>query len=79
MNFEIQIEVKTSIMRHEYVMPLFNITSEVVRNNASIDWTVKESVRTRLKFMVKRALRKFVFYQTLRSLLQRPFFNKLNY
>lgn len=32
---------------------------ETVRNNATIDWTIKESVRAKLKVMVKRALRKF--------------------
>lgn len=32
---------------------------ETVKNNASIDWTLKESVKAKLKVMVKRALRKF--------------------
>jgi type I restriction enzyme R subunit len=32
---------------------------ETVKNNASIDWTIKESVKAKLKVMVKRALRKF--------------------
>lgn len=32
---------------------------ETVKNNATIDWTIKESVRAKLKVMVKRALRKF--------------------
>lgn len=31
---------------------------ETVRNNTSIDWTVKESVRAKLRSMVKRILRK---------------------
>jgi type I restriction enzyme R subunit len=31
---------------------------ETVRNNVSIDWTVRESVRARLRVMVKRVLRK---------------------
>jgi len=30
-----------------------------VRENATIDWTIKESVRARLKVMVKRTLRKY--------------------
>lgn len=30
-----------------------------IRDNASIDWTVKESVRAKLKVTVKRLLRKF--------------------
>lgn len=32
---------------------------ETVKTNATIDWTIKESVRSKLKVMVKRALRKF--------------------
>jgi type I restriction enzyme, R subunit len=32
---------------------------ETVRNNVSIDWTVKESVRAKLRSLVKRILRKY--------------------
>ncbi len=32
---------------------------DVVRNNATIDWTVKESVRAKMRAMVKRILRKY--------------------
>ena len=32
---------------------------EAVRNNATIDWTVKESVRAKLRVLVKRILRKY--------------------
>ena len=32
---------------------------ETVKSNATIDWTIKESVKAKLKVMVKRALRKF--------------------
>ena len=32
---------------------------DAVRKNASIDWTVKESVRAKLRTMVKRILRKY--------------------
>ena len=31
---------------------------ETVRNNVIIDWTVKESIRAKLRIMVKRILRK---------------------
>lgn len=33
--------------------------AETLRSNACIDWTIKESVKARLKVMVKRALCKF--------------------
>lgn len=42
--------------------------SEVVKNNATIDWTIKESVRAKLKVMVKRALRKFGYPPDLQKL-----------
>jgi len=32
---------------------------EMVRRNVTIDWTVKESVRAKLRIMVKRVLRKY--------------------
>ena len=32
---------------------------DVVRNNATIDWTLKESVRAKMRAMVKRILRKY--------------------
>jgi type I restriction enzyme R subunit len=32
---------------------------EKVRKNTSIDWTIKESVQTKLRVMVKRTLRKY--------------------
>ena len=32
---------------------------EMVRRNVTIDWTVKESVRAKLRIMVKRILRKY--------------------
>jgi len=32
---------------------------EKVRENASIDWTIKESVRAKLKVIVKRILRQY--------------------
>ena len=34
---------------------------DVVRNNATIDWTVKESVRAKMRAMVKRILRKYSY------------------
>jgi type I restriction enzyme R subunit len=33
--------------------------TETVRKNVSLDWTVKENVRARLRVMVKRVLRKY--------------------
>ena len=33
--------------------------ADTVRKNATIDWTMKESVRTKLRVLVKRTLRKY--------------------
>jgi type I restriction enzyme R subunit len=35
------------------------VSFEKVRENASIDWTIKESVRAKLKVIVKRILRQY--------------------
>ena len=32
---------------------------ETVRNNVTIDWTLREDVRAKLRVMVKRSLRKY--------------------
>jgi type I restriction enzyme R subunit len=41
---------------------------ETVKSNATIDWTIKESVKAKLKVMVKRALRKFGYPPDLQKL-----------
>ena len=35
------------------------VLTEKVRQNATIDWTIKENVRSRLKVIVKRPLRQY--------------------
>nr|WP_258719064.1 DUF3387 domain-containing protein [Phormidium yuhuli] len=39
-----------------------------VRRNASIDWNLKESVRARMKIMVKRLLRQYGYPPDMQSL-----------
>ena len=34
---------------------------KTIRDNVTIDWTAKESVRAKLRVMVKRVLRKYVY------------------
>jgi type I restriction enzyme R subunit len=41
---------------------------ELVRQNASIDWTIKESVRAKLKVIVKRTLRQFGYPPDMQKL-----------
>ncbi len=47
------------LMQKEKLRELAVVLTETIRQNASIDWTIKESVKAKLKVAVKRILRKF--------------------
>jgi type I restriction enzyme R subunit len=47
------------VMGKEKLRELAVVLYEKVRENASIDWTIKESVRAKLKVIVKRILRQY--------------------
>lgn len=47
------------LMQQEKLRELAVVLTETIRQNASIDWTIKESVKAKLKVAVKRLLRKF--------------------
>jgi len=47
------------LMQQEKLRELAVVLTQRVRENASIDWTIKENVRARLKVIVKRTLRQF--------------------
>lgn len=47
------------LMQQDKLRELAVVLTETIRQNASIDWTIKESVRAKLKVAVKRILRKF--------------------
>ncbi len=47
------------LMKKEQLRELAVVLYEKVRENASIDWTIKESVRAKLKVIVKRILRQY--------------------
>jgi len=47
------------VMNDDVLRELAIYLVETVKSNASIDWTIKESVKAKLRVMVKRALRKF--------------------
>jgi type I restriction enzyme, R subunit len=47
------------VMKQEKLRELAVVLFEKVRENASIDWTIKESVRAKLKVIVKRILRQY--------------------
>ncbi len=47
------------VMGDEVLSKLARELAKTVRNNATIDWTLRESARARLRVMVKRTLRKY--------------------
>jgi type I restriction enzyme R subunit len=47
------------LMQQDKLRELALVLTETIRQNASIDWTIKESVKAKLKVSVKRILRKF--------------------
>lgn len=47
------------LMQQDKLRELAVILTETIRQNASIDWTIKENVKAKLKVSVKRLLRKF--------------------
>jgi len=52
-------ESARELMQVDKLRELAVVLFEKVRNNASIDWTIKESARAKLRVIVKRTLRKF--------------------
>jgi type I restriction enzyme R subunit len=47
------------LMSQDKLRELAVVLTETIRQNASIDWTIKESVKAKLKVAVKRILRKY--------------------
>lgn len=56
------------VMESDVLRELAIYVTEVVRQNATIDWNIKESVRARLRVMVRRALRKFGYPPDMQKL-----------
>lgn len=52
-------ESAKELMAKDKLRELAVVLTETIRQNASIDWTIKESVKAKLKVAVKRILRKF--------------------
>ena len=56
------------VMAKEKLRELAVVLFERVRENASIDWTIKESVKAKLKVIVKRTLRQFGYPPDMQKL-----------
>ncbi|WLE98150.1 MAG: type I restriction endonuclease subunit R [Candidatus Electrothrix communis] len=56
------------LMQKDTLRELAVVLTEKVRANASIDWTIKEDVRAKLKVLVKRTLRKYGYPPDMQKL-----------
>ena len=56
------------LMQHDKLRELAVVLTEKVKQNASIDWTVKESVRAKLKVIIKRTLRQYGYPPDMQKL-----------
>ena len=56
------------LMRHDKLRELAVVLTERVKQNASIDWTIKESVRAKLKVIIKRTLRQYGYPPDMQKL-----------
>jgi type I restriction enzyme R subunit len=61
-----------ALMQHDQLRELAVVLTQRVRKNATIDWTIKESVRARLKVIVKRTLRQFGYPPDMQCSLLKP-------
>lgn len=56
------------LMQKDKLRELATVLTEQVRKNATIDWTIKESARAKLKVMIKRTLRKYGYPPDMQEL-----------
>lgn len=61
-------ESAKQLMEKEKLRELAVVLFEKVKENASIDWTIKESVKAKLKVIVKRILRQYGYPPDMQSL-----------
>ena len=56
------------LMQQDKLRELAVVLTDRVRNNATIDWQIKESVRAKLKVIIKRTLREFGYPPDMQKL-----------
>lgn len=56
------------LMQQDRLRELAVVLTETIRQNATIDWTIKESVKAKLKVAVKRTLRKYGYPPDMQKL-----------
>jgi type I restriction enzyme R subunit len=55
-------------MQHDKLRELAVVLTDRVKQNTSIDWTIKESVRAKLKVIIKRTLRQYGYPPDMQKL-----------
>lgn len=63
-----QNESAKEVMGQDKLRELARVLVQRIRNNASIDWNLKSSVRARMKVMVKRLLRQYGYPPDMQAL-----------
>jgi type I restriction enzyme R subunit len=61
-------ESAREVMEKDKLRELAIVLFDRVRSNASIDWTIKESVKAKLKVIVKRTLRQYGYPPDMQKL-----------
>lgn len=61
-------ESARDLMQKDKLRELAVVLAEKIKQNASIDWTIKESVKSKLKVIVKRTLRQFGYPPDMQKL-----------
>lgn len=61
-------ESARELMKQDKLRELAIVLTERVRQNASIDWTIKESAKAKLKVIVKRTLRQYGYPPDMQKL-----------
>ena len=56
------------LMQHDKLRELAVVLTQRVKQNASIDWTIKDSVRAKLKVIIKRTLRQYGYPPDMQKL-----------
>ncbi len=61
-------ESAQELMQHDKLRELAVVLTERVKQNTSIDWAIKESVRAKLKVIIKRTLRQYGYPPDMQKL-----------
>ena len=61
-------ESARELMQKDKLRELAVVLTKRVQSNATIDWTIKESVRAKLKVMIKRTLRQYGYPPDMQKL-----------